>query len=81
MSFVWPKTSTGTLPMCLHCGRPITGQIVYAGNGAYHWECTQPPGQQSYQPMPNQFGAIPVPTLTEEDVRRIVREELGRITP
>lgn len=45
-------------------------------NGCRRWRELQQP---RYQPMPPAPGAFVVPLLTEQDVRRIVREELERI--
>lgn len=50
------------LPMvCKYCKRPIGGTATYIGTWPYHYECTRGP----------------VAPLTEEDVRRLVREELA----
>ena len=60
-----------TTPHCGYCGRPVIGAAIYAGGLAYNPECTRgPSAQQTYQ----------LPPLTEEMVRKIVREELARMT-
>ena len=66
---------------CGYCGRPVIGHAVYCGGLAYHTECTRGPGAQQYAPMPAMPGCTPVTPLTAEDVRRIVREELAKLTP
>ena len=59
------------IPMtCQHCGRPIGLVASFIGGFAYHEECTR---GAAYQYGP--------PTLTEADVRRIVRQELAAATP
>ena len=64
---------------CMHCGRPILVDVAYIGNCNYHLECARPPEQPfRYEPMPPHPGAQPLIPLTEDDVRRIVREELQR---
>ena len=70
-----------TTPYCGYCGRPVIGHAVYCGGLAYHTECTRGPGAQQYAPMPAMPGCTPVTPLTAEDVRRIVREELAKLTP
>ena len=59
----------------------MIGHAVYCGGLAYHPECTRGPGAQQYAPMPAMPGCTPVTPLTAEDVRRIVREELAKLTP
>jgi hypothetical protein len=39
-------TSTTTDPVCLYCGRPIVGPMVW-GSGPYHPECVQSPNLES----------------------------------
>lgn len=65
--------------LCAYCGRPAA-TLVWVGGAGYHEECTRGPGFQAptYQPLPPVFGCAPLKALTEEDVRRIVREELER---
>jgi len=72
---------------CSHCGRPIANEAVYLGGYAYHPECTRGPSYPAtFQHLPpnppptHHLWHMPVapPRLTEEDVRRIVREELTR---
>lgn len=65
---------TGIPMLCGYCGRPMLQQ-VWVGNVAYHPECTRGP---SYSPMPSTPGCQPVKPLTEEDVRRIVCDELDK---
>lgn len=64
-------TAAGTGGMrCAHCGRPMAAS-VWLGSLPYHPECTRGPvlaGPAAYGPTP----------LTDEDVRRIVIEELVR---
>lgn len=54
---------------CGHCGLPF----VSAGLNNPHCRC-----QLVYQPRPPMPGAVPSRFMTEDDVRRIVREELAR---
>lgn len=63
---------TGIAMTCGHCGRPMASAVWINGQG-YHPECTHGPGFQ----MPT-FTQSP---LTEEDIRRIVREEIDRMRP
>ena len=60
--------SSGATPVCGYCGRPIIGLITWGYGVAYHYECTRGPS------APRTFGPL---ILTEDDVRRIVREEIG----
>lgn len=56
---------------CGYCGKPIPGQVFsYVCGIPYHIECTQGPGyvQRTYQPA----------SLTEENMRKIIREELSK---
>lgn len=62
--------SSGTVATCGFCGRPVQC-AVYLGGTPYHAECTQCPTPQHYVN----------PSLTESDIRRIVREELERAKP
>lgn len=55
--------------LCGHCGRPVAS-AMWIGDLPYHLECTQPPDSQT-----RTFQTAP---LTEEQVRRIVRDELDR---
>jgi hypothetical protein len=70
--------------LCAHCGRIIDGQQRWWFSGApYHAECVGPPPNPNgppiyYSPMQPRPGCQPLPQLTEEDVRRIVREELAK---
>ena len=59
-----------TTPTCGFCGMPVLVQPTWWGGVAYHFECAHGPGG----PLPAQ---ISPKTLTEEDVRRIVREEMA----
>lgn len=75
--------NTAAVLKCAHCGRPIGGLQTWLGGYAYHYECTLSPDsrQLRYEPMTVTPCAIPVPPLTESDVRRIVREELAKEKP
>lgn len=68
------------MKICGTCGFPIPPRNVsfgYAGPMcAYEGE--HPPYRPTYAPMHPVEGAKPMRQLTEEDVRRIVREELGK---
>ena len=68
--------TTGAM-LCAYCGRPAA-TLIWIGGAGYHEECTRGPGFQAptYQPLPPAPGCIPRQQLTEEDVRRIVRDEL-----
>ena len=72
-------TGTDTTPICGHCGRPVLIQAMWHGGVPYHYECTRGPGAPlTYAPLPpDPEGCRPAKMLTEEDVRRIVREELA----
>ena len=61
--------SNSTTQICGICGGPITAEGFMSAGTAYHFngDC-----QVSSEPEP-----IPPKTLTEEDVRRIVREEMA----
>ena len=62
-------TSQTTTPVCFFCGRPIIGSMVSGlGGETYHPECTYAPSRQFQGQLTS---------LTEEDIRRIVREELA----
>lgn len=68
---------------CAHCGRPGAA-LVWIGSLPYHEECTRGPGYQAavyrlYPPHPDWQHCAPAPSLTEVDVRRIVREELVKM--
>ena len=75
-------SSTGAM-YCAHCGRPAS-TLVWINGVGYHPECTHGPGYQQPTYGPNLFpihGGAFVPAtrwISEEDVRRIVREELVR---
>lgn len=72
--------STGTFTWkCVHCGRPMAAAVA-SGGGMYHEECLHGPGWQQphYAPLPSNPGCAPLAPLTEDDVRRIVREEIAR---
>jgi hypothetical protein len=72
------STTAGTGAMyCAHCGRPAA-TLVWIGGLGYHDECTRGPGYKAptFQPLP----CWPA-TLTEADVRRIVREEIAKAVP
>jgi len=69
---------------CGFCGRPCAS-FVWLGGVPYHEECTRGPGYQprtygtGYGLGPPSQGCIPIPTMTEERVRKIVREEIERL--
>lgn len=75
--------NSGTTPICGYCGRPIVMTAMWSGGTPYHYECTRgPSASPTYAPMPPaKEGCKPVTMLTEKDVRRIVREELGHNDP
>lgn len=57
--------TSGTMPLCGHCGRPVVAGLHVSRYGyLYHLECTQPPRASG--------------VLTEQRVREIVREELAK---
>ena len=59
---------------CIKCGLPqFAGVAGYVGPQCKCWAI--------YGPFPRQQACTPVKLLTEEDVRRIVQEELARRTP
>lgn len=68
---------------CAHCGRPASTLVWLNGMG-YHPECTHGPDykEPTYQLNPvAQLGSTFVPAVrwvSEDEVRRIVREELAR---
>lgn len=65
-----------TTSLCGYCGRPAPVAVMYDGI-PYHAECTRSPQlQYAAYPFPHEPGCVPLRQLTEEDVRRIVREEL-----
>lgn len=72
--------SSGTTPLCGYCGRPVIGMAVWGAGRAYHAECTRGPNwHQTYAPTPLPHGQARVlQQLTEDDVRRIVREEIAK---
>jgi len=74
------SASNGTVATCQHCGRPIGGVATWLGGLPYHPECTHGPGYLThYAPLaPEHEGCKPSHQITENDVRRIVREELAR---
>lgn len=70
---------SGTTPLCGYCGRPVIDFAVWHGGVPYHGECTHgPSGPLRYAQMPAQPGCTPIRQLTEDDVRRIVREEIAK---
>ena len=70
---------SGTTPLCGYCGRPVIDYAVWHAGVPYHGECTHgPSGPLRYAPMPVQPGCTPLRQLTEDDVRRIVREEIAK---
>jgi hypothetical protein len=40
-------TSSGTDPICPHCGRPVIGVFVQGKVGRYHPACVEPPVRPS----------------------------------
>ena len=58
-------TTGNTTAFCDYCGKPLLSG-VWIGSRMYHIECTRSPNY--YTPPP----------LSEEDIRRIVREELDK---
>lgn len=72
------SVSNATVALCQHCGRPIGGVATWLGGLPYHPECTHGPSYPThYAPLPAEHpGCRPTPALTEDDVRRIVRDEL-----
>lgn len=64
---------SGTTPICGACGLPISAGVMWIGGAPYHYACTHGPALtiERIKIMP------PAKILTEEDVRRIVREELA----
>ena len=60
------STTTYTQRLCDHCRRPMLSYVMNA-SGTYHPECVQSP-----------YHAPAAPSLTAEQVRQIVREELAR---
>jgi hypothetical protein len=59
---------TTALPtLCQRCKRPIGGASLVVGGAIYHLECTHGPDYQEAQ--------VPE-ALSEEGIRRIVREEV-----
>jgi hypothetical protein len=58
-----------TPPTCGYCGRPIIGLITWGYGVPYHHDCARGPcDPPTFSPPP----------LTEDAVRRIVREELDK---
>jgi hypothetical protein len=74
--------SNTAVALCQHCGRPVGEVATWIGGLPYHPECTHGPGYLThYAPSPvDRPGCRPTPMLTEDDVRRIVREELAHNT-
>lgn len=77
------NTTAGNTAMhCAHCGRPCAAAI-WIGTLPYHEECTHGPSWQQQQYLhptfypPSRNFTVPHVPLQEEDVRRIVREELA----
>ena len=62
-----------TTAICGYCGRPVIGFCVYDGGRKYHPECTHGPDYTKHN--------FQTPTLSAEQVRQIVREELSRVPP
>ena len=74
------SASNATVATCQHCGAPIGGAATWLGGLPYHPECTHGPGYPThYAPLSLEHeGCKPSHRITENDVRRIVREELAR---
>ena len=74
-------TCSGTTPLCGYCGRPVIGMAVWDAGRAYHAECTRGPSwHQTYASIPSPHGqARALRQLSEDDVRRIVREEMAKM--
>lgn len=65
-------TVTNTTLTCMKCGGPLGASSIWIGGDPYHYACAPfVPAVTRYVPSP----------LTEDDVRRIVREELDRRKP
>ena len=76
------STTGQTTPLCGYCGRPVIGLAVWDAGRAYHAECTHgPSGPMRYVPVPQAPGCVPLRQLTEEDVRKIIRDELALMAP
>jgi len=64
---------------CGYCGRPCAS-FVWLGDVPYHEECTHGPDyRRSYYGGNVSDWAKGVAPLSEQDVRRIVREEIERL--
>lgn len=72
--------STGTTPLCGYCGKPVIDAITWHAGTPYHSECTHGPGYPTHYVMTRTPTPTWPSTLTEDDVRRIVREELAHNT-
>jgi hypothetical protein len=72
--------STGIPMICQYCQRPIAGLATHIGHLAYHPECTHGPNYPThYAPMPPVPGCVPWRAISEDDVRRIVRDEMTKL--
>jgi len=71
------SVSNATVALCQHCGRPIGGVAKCLGGLPYHPECTHGPSYPTHYEMTRTPTTTWPSTLTEDDVRRIVREELA----
>jgi len=74
-------TGTGAIGpfLCGYCGRPC-GACIWLNGNPYHEECTHGPDYKpQYYGGNVQDWAKGVAPLTENDVRRIVREEIERL--
>lgn len=59
-------TSTGCDLVCVYCGRPVIGQMVWGASGPYHLVCVEPP-MQSFVGLGNQ-------SIGEYERRRLENE-------
>lgn len=60
-----------SVALCCHCQRPVIGHGILTAGGFFHEECTRAPGWQ-----PSTYQASPSQILSEQDVRRIIVDEL-----
>jgi hypothetical protein len=63
------SVSNATVALCQYCGRPIGSVAAWLGGSPYHPECTHGPSYPAHYEMTR------TSMLTEDDVRRILREE------
>ena len=65
--------TTNTTMACRKCGEPLASASIWIDGQPYHYTCT--PYIPALSPFKSQAA------LTEDDVRRIVREELAKEPP